>query len=381
MPSPLINVLLDDEPVGAQMLDQITRLEVRESDEDPSVAALRLRLAQQPDGTFFPLDEEIFGPGVRLDIDIAAPGGTPQRLFSGFVTHIRPHFEAIESNCYLEVLGMDAAMLLDASERTADYPDASDSDAVTEILERYNLRAEIESTPETHRADGRLLVQRATDWRFLRQLARRNGYVCYFEYDAAAGETVGHFKRRPLDGDPQADLTILREESNLEWIDVQWVLTGPVRHTGAAIDAVRKRIVRGEGEPALDPLGEDGLSEAIEQGLKTAGAEAATALLRGARPTDQGLAAAAAGSTDCDRFVIEARGQVDPRLRRGLMQARRTILIKGIGARLSGIYYVRTVRTAIDEGRITQTFIAERNALGQTGQEEFGQSAEEEAPQ
>jgi hypothetical protein len=381
MPTPLLNMQLDDEPVGVHILDQIMRLEVRESDEDPTVAALRLRLVQQPAGTFFPLDDEIFGPGVRLDIDVAAPGGTLQRLFSGFVTHIRPHFESIESNCYLEVLGMDAAMLLDASERTADYPDASDSDAVSEILGRYNLRAEIESTPETHRADGRLLVQRATDWRFLQQLARRNGYVCYFEYDSAAGETVGHFKRRPLDGDPQADLTILREAPNLEWIDVQWVLTGPVRHTGSAIDAIRKRMVRGEGQPALDPLGEEGLAEAIEQGLQTAGVEAATALLRGARSTDQGLAAASAGWTDLDRFVIEARGQVDPRLYRGLLRARRTVLIKGVGARLSGIYYVRTVRTAIDGGLITQTFIAERNALGQTGQEEFGQSAEEEPPQ
>jgi hypothetical protein len=48
---------------------------------------------------------------------------------------------------------------------------------------------------------------------------------------------------------------------------------------------------------------------------------------------------------------------------------------------MSGLYYVRTVRTAIDEGEITQTFIAERNALGQSGQEEFGRTAEEVPPQ
>ena len=38
-------------------------------------------------------------------------------------------------------------MLLDAFERTASYPDASDADAVAEILGRYNIRADVEDTP------------------------------------------------------------------------------------------------------------------------------------------------------------------------------------------------------------------------------------------
>lgn len=381
MPAPLINVLVDDEPLAPRLLDQLTRLEVRESDQEPTVAALRMRLTQKPTGTFSPIDDEIFGPGVTLGVEAAAPGGSVQRLFSGYVTHVRPHFESIEANCYVEILGMDAAVLLDAFERTAEYPDASDSDAAEEILARYNISASVESTRETHRADTRLLVQRGSDWQFLQQMARRNGYLSYFEHDAASGSVVGHFKPRPLNGEPQADLTILREEPNLEWIDVQWTLTGPVRRTGAAIDAVRKRIVRGEGEPILEALGEDGLGDAIEEGLKAGGAEGAVALLRGAPPTDQGLAAASSGATDQQRFVIEARGQVDPRLYRNLLRARRTVLIKGVGERLSGVYYVRSVRTSVDEGVLTQTFIAERNALGQTGQEDFGQSAEEEEPQ
>ena len=381
MPAPLISVLLDDEPMDPRLLDQILRLEVRESDEDPTVAALRLRLSQEPTGTFFPIDSDLLGPGVRLAVEAGAPGGSPRRLFSGWITHLRPHFESIESNCYVEVLGMDAAMLLDAEERTASYPDASDSDAVSEILGRYNLRGEVDPTPETHRADRRLLVQRSTDWQFVKLLAARNGYVCYFEYDSAAGETVGHFKPRPLDSEPQPDLTILREAQNLDWVDLQWVMTGPVRHRGAAFDALEKRVVEAEGEPRFTPLGEDGLAESIEEGLQSGGVATATALLRGSRPTDQGLTAESSGRTDSDRFVLEARGQLDPRLYRNLLQARRNVLIKGLGARMTGVFYVKTVRTAIEEGRLTQTFIAERNALGQTGQEEFGQSAEEEPAQ
>jgi hypothetical protein len=139
--------------------------------------------------------------------------------------------------------------------------------------------------------------------------------------------------------------------------------------------------VASEGEPALEPLGEAGLADAVEQGLRDAGAEGALRLLRDPRPTDQGIRAEGTGATDAARFAIEARGEVDPRLYRGLLRARRTVLVKGAGRRMSGLYYVRTVRTAIDEGEITQTFIAERNAPGQSGQEEFGRSAEEVPPQ
>lgn len=376
MPAPLIQLLIDDEPADRRLLDRVRRMEVRESDEDPTVAALRIQLSQEPAGTFFPLDDELFAAGTRLGIEVASPGGLPQRLFEGLVTHVRPHFEGIESNCYLEILAMDAAVLLDAFERTASYPDVSDAEAAEEILGRYDLKAEVEDTPERHKSDYQLLVQRATDWQFLRHLARRNGFVCYFEYDPAAG-VVGYFRKPDLAGDPQADLTILQEGANLKWLDLQWVLTGPVRWTGEAIDPIRKRIVLGEGEDSLDPLGEAGLGEAVEQALLDAGAGGASRLLRGPRPTDAGIRAESTGMTDDARFSIEARGEVDPSLYRGLLRARRTALVKGAGRLLSGLYYVRTVRTAIDQGELTQTFIAERNALCQTGQEEFGKSAEE----
>lgn len=377
MPAPAIQLLVDGEAVEPRLLDRVVRMEVRESDEDPTVAALRLQLAQQPSGAFFPLDDEVFASGVRLAIEVASPGGLPQRLFDGIVTHVRPHFESIESNCYLEVLAMDDAVVLDAFERTASYPDSSDSDAVSEIFGRYNITGDIADTSERHKTDERLLVQRATDWQFIRQLARRNGYVCYFEYDSAAEAVVGHFKPRALSVDPQADLTILQDGANLRWLDIEWAVTGPVRYEGTAIDAIRKRIVASDGVAALDPLGEAGLADAIEQGLRDAGAESAVRLVRRARSTDEGIRAEGTARTDDAQFAIEARGEVDPRLYRGLLRARRPVLLKGAGNRMSGVYYVRAVRTAIDEGQITQTFIAERNALGQSGQEEFGQTAEE----
>ncbi len=63
MPSPRVNILVAGSPLEAAVLAQMTRAEVRESDCDPSVLALRFGLVQRPDGEFGPLDDDLFEPG------------------------------------------------------------------------------------------------------------------------------------------------------------------------------------------------------------------------------------------------------------------------------------------------------------------------------
>lgn len=377
MPIPKLTVLVDDQRLEERFLGQLTRFEVREQHDDPTVAVLRFNMRQQPGGSFSIIDDERFEAGARLALEVAAPGGLAQRLFDGFVTHLRPHFEPVEANCYVEILGMDAAVLLDAHERTTAYPDALESEAVEEVFDRYQIPFVGEDTATRYRADRQLLVQRSTDWHFVRRLARRNGYSCYFEYDPDRGEVVGHFVPPAVDAEPQADLTILRQGANLEWIDLQVVLTGPVRHRGAAIDPIAKRIVRSNGSNGADGLGEATLEAQIETGLTALGVEEATGLLRDPVPQGSAIEAEGAAASALDTFVIEARGEIDIALYRGVLRARRPVLIKGVGERLSGTYFVRELRTTLGDGRLTQRFIAERNALGQSGREEFGREAEE----
>lgn len=381
MPDPRYRVTIDDQPLTADVVALLTRLEVRESESDPTVCALRFNSSQSGEGDFAPLDGGVFVAAAKVGVEIEAPGGNPTHLFAGFVTHIRPHFETIESNSYLEVLAMDAAVLMNAEERVASFPDATDTDAAEQIFGRYGLAFDGEATNAQHEEQRQLLVQRGTDWEMVQRLARRNGYICYLEPDPQTGQVTAHFKPRNLQDTPQPDLALLREGPNLKWLDLQAALTGPVRVVGAAIDPVRKRLVRGDGAPDLEPQGEERLGDAIESALTSVGASAAQALLRDPFPLEAQLAALARGATDRALFAVEARGELDPTLYRGLLRARRPVLIKGVGRTFVGSYWVRAVRTTIEEGVISQTFVAERNALGLTGREDFGQSAEEVPPQ
>jgi hypothetical protein len=373
---PEYRVLLDGAALDVAEL-KLTRLEVRESDADPTFCALRFDLAQRDDGTFAQLDDDVFRPGLPLGVELTMPGATPSRLFEGFVTHLRPHFETIEANCYLEVLGMDAAVLMGAEERAEAWPDATDAEIAEQVCGRYGLAFQGEATDATWAQDRQLFVHRGTDWELVQQLARRNGHLCYLEPDPQSGAVTVHFRPRAVNDPPQADLTLLREGPNLTWLDVQWVMTGPVRYAGAAIDPLAKRIVRSDGGPGLDPMGDALLGGAVEDGLRQAGASAASALLRDPLPHEPALQAEGRAATDRTLFSIEARGEVDPTLYRGLLRARRPVLIKGVGRTFAGAYWVRAVRTTVEEGVARQTFVAERNAVGASGRERFGGSAEE----
>ncbi len=377
MPSPRVNVLVAGTALDPAVLAQLTRVEVRESDCDPSVLALRFTLVQRDDGEFGPLDDALFDPGVALSFEVEPPGGLLQRLFEGFCTHVRPHFETAQDNAYLEVLAMDAAVVLDAEEKIAAWPNAKDSDVVSQILAGYQIDAQADDTPVQYDEDHQRLTQRATDWRFLQHLARRNGMRFWLEYDGDRRAVVGHFAAPDLTFDAQPDVILLQDGANLNWADVQLLATGPVIVTGAAIDPLAKRVIRAAGDPTRDVMGADDAAEAVSSGLTAAGAAAATAVLGHPPPLDEALGAAASAATDDAHLLIELRAELDPSLYRGLLRARRPVLVRGVGRRFSGVYYVRSVRTTMEDNQLLQTFVGVRNATGQSGQEQFGQSAEE----
>ncbi|MCJ1903134.1 MULTISPECIES: hypothetical protein [Paracoccus] len=380
MATPRFSIEIDGTRLPGALLGRVSALELTEADDQPARLALRIGLRQGADGTYDVLDDGPFEPGAEIRLTLAAPGGADQVMFSGYLSHLRPHFEEPEANSWLEVLAADAAMLMAAEERVASYPDAGDSDAAREIAGRYGLQVEAQDTDAKLAADDMLLIQRADDWSFLRHLAARNGFVTYLEPDPASGQPTCHFHPRDLGGQPQADLTILRENANLDWIDFAASLERPEKRLAHGIDAVAKRMVRADGEAQDELLGQALFAAEAAEGLARAGATGSVRFLRGTLPRDAAMGAHARGRGVRDHLAIEARGQLDPARYRGLLRAHRTALIKGVGDRLSGTWYIREVTTEMAEGMLVQRFSALTNALGRRGGEGFGQSAEEDPP-
>ncbi len=381
MPEPRYQISIDGAAIDPALLSLVSRVEVRESDSEPSYCAIRMNLVQEGDGTFHPIDDDVFVIGAKLGFVVEVPGGASTHFFEGYITHLRPHFESVESNSYFEILAVDAAVLMNAGERTASYPDVTDADAVKEVFDRYGFNVSVTSTNAMHEEQAQLLMQRSSDWRFVQKLARRNGFICHFETDPTSGDVTAKFGPRDVTGTPQADLTLLRDGSNLKWLDLQFVGTGPAHYEGSAYDPLRKKTltVQPSEQPALQ--GGKKVNEVVEEALTGAGAEAPHYLLRDASPLEAAIEAESAAASSRARFGIEARGEVDTPLYRGLLRARKPVLIKGVGRAFAGTYWVSAVRTSLEEGTINQTFVAERDAYGLAGGESFGGSAEEKGPE
>ncbi|MEL6343781.1 MAG: hypothetical protein AAFV53_11660 [Myxococcota bacterium] len=382
MPAPAVNLLLDDTRIDASVRRAVRQAmsmaEVRETDADPTLLTIRLKLSQRPDGTWFPIDQDVFVPASRLRLEIVAPGGRPVRLFDGRITHVRPHFETIEANCYLEVIAQDIGGWMNVGDRAASFPDLSDAAAVVAVLDEWGITDVMAPSPSLDNPERHtLLIQRESDWMFLQRLAARNGFRCWLEPN---GESVRAWFGPPDLSEPQPDLIILQDGANLKWLDLQYTAARTIRHAGQQLDPLEKRVLMAEADGLLASADGTELVSEIAKSL----AEEGLPEPEGWLPTGPARSAAMEGrsraANDADRFALEARGEIDTALYRGLLRARRTVLIRGVGSRHSGRWYVRAVRTAFQEGVLTQTFLAERLDIDLSGREDFGASAEEEGP-
>jgi hypothetical protein len=76
---------------------------------------------------------------------------------------------------------------------------------------------------------------------------------------------------------------------------------------------------------------------------------------------------------------VNAEGEIDSRLYRHVLRAKRLVTIKGLGRTFSGLYYVTRVRHSFTVDGYTQRFEAYRNGLGLLGIETFEKAGLEEA--
>lgn len=379
MPTSRFAINKGSQRLSGKIMSRVKTISVETGDSMIGTAIIRLALAQLSDGHYPLIDDNPFAPGEKFSISISAPGGTDTTIFVGFVAAIRPHFESIESNCYLEILMADHALILNSEDRSVAYPDSSDSDIAGEILAKYNIGLESDQTDAKPDSEDIIQFQRTNDWSFLKYLAHRNGFTVYFQPDPVSGEAKCHFKKRPVDESPQPDLTILRENSNLAWIDFQISCDHPFERNVIDIDPIEKKLIRSDPSSFHNIMGDGLYVEETEKGVVRAGAGAASRHIRGFVPRDVSLNAETNGHVSQDHMVIQVAGSLSPSLYRSLLTANAAALIKGVGERLSGTYYINRLITTIENGDLTQQFFGISNALGRVGSEQFGQSGEEEA--
>jgi hypothetical protein len=335
-------------------LAQATSVEVVERVGEATSYRLRYPL-DVSDGDLPLLVDGRLGPGSELSVLVPADLGA-ECLVRGPVHAQQIHLEHGGSGSRLEVVGADTSIVMDREMRSAVWDGSGDSDAVSSIVAGYGYVPDVERTSALHLEQKHTLVQRDSDLRFVRRLARRNGFLFWVTCNALGIETA-HFKRPPLAARPDTKLAINLDLPSVLSVDLDWDVERPTSVEALQLDLNTKSDLSGAvAAPPLPLLGSDGLDAVTGD----------TRSIHVSAPADDAgdlLGRAEGALIDASWFVaatcsttLEALGSV--------VRAHTVVELDGLGSRHSGSYFVAGVRHVIDTSSHRMELDLRRNGWG-----------------
>lgn len=336
-----------------ESLSQASLIEVHE--RMGQTTTFRLRYDVEIGGGDLPfLTDERIDPGSTISIMVPV-GSSIECLVKGPVTGQQVHLQHGGTGSWLEVRGGDSSLLMDEAASSAVYPNVADSDVVTTILTSHTFIPDVESTTARHLETKHALVQRESDLRFVRRLARRNGFLFWVTANALGLETA-HFKRPPLSGSPDSDVVINLENPGVGSVDIGWDVERPTSVDAVQVDLNTKSALKGAAPKSpLRALGKEDL-------FTIAGDRPAFL----SAPADDGgdLRARGEGALIDAGWFVRATCETSLFAIGSVVRAHTLAALKGAGQRHSGTYFVAGVRHRITAvGHLMQLELL-RNAWG-----------------
>jgi phage protein D len=345
-----------------QLYGDLIYLEVELDRELAGMFRMSVALLLQADGTWTYLDDDDFTIWNKVVITAGFEDDAEQ-LISGYITHVKPFFGSGLDECYLEVWGMDASVLMGREDKLKDWPSRKDSDIATEIFTSYGLTSQVEDTSIVHDEQVSTIIQRENDIQFLRRLALRNGYECFVDGD------TGYFHSPQLDLSSQPVLAIqFGDDTNVTRFQLEVNALATADVSMAQVDHDTKNVLDSDSTPgeqaALGAQSSDSyLSPDVPSGLVWVGNLVTT----GTPEMD----ALTQGLYNEGEWFVTGEGEVAANQYGNILKPRAPVTIKGIGETYSGIYYVTHVTHIFSADGYIQHFQVQRNGLMLTGSESF----------
>jgi phage protein D len=351
-------------PAPAEVLSDVQEIEIESATEEASMFRLRIGITRKAGGSWSTVDADLFRPLVRVGIRIQAGIGAPSPVINGYVSGQEVRYAEKSGRSTLEVTGMDATLLMGLDEKITAWPNMADGAIAAAIFGDYFVTPRVKPTPPGLVEPEGTTLQRSSDIRFLRRLARRNGFECFVQPDPFTGTDFGFFGPAETVGMPQAVLSVsMGTETNVRDFSVRYEMTRPTSVIASGLDVRTK-----EPQPA----------SALASVRTPLGAEPSLLRLSPTpviRPAETGLMRAGELRTlseaiaDRSSYAVLATGTVGPEV--GVLRPGVIMSIRGPGRLYTGIYYVTRVHHTIGARGYLQRFEARRNAVGMTGTEAF----------
>ena len=366
MPAVSYTLLVDDAPADPDLLAVVQQVEIEEHSHLADMLRLRLAVGVGEAGSDWTLlDDAIFTRLKKLKVTVGVGSNTSESLMEAYVIGSDITFSNEPGQSVLEVVAMDATVLMNLEEKIRPWPNMADSDIASTIFGEYGFTPQVESTQLTRQEVDQTVIQRCTDIQFLRELAQRYGYECFVELVSQSGTVIGHFHPPQLDATPQGVLSInLGEATNINNFEARFDMLQPVVADAAGL-AIGSQADQSASisNVSQSELGSDSVVNGSQQ---------RRVLLSHTGLAETGeLQTYAQAVVDQSAWAIIAEGELNTVAYGNVLRAKRPVLVRGAGRQFSGTYYVEKVQHLITGEGYTQHFTLRRNATGLAGTESF----------
>jgi phage protein D len=356
-------IWFEGQPADEGFYDRLLSLEVEENSEMPGAIQMRLPVARSGDGDLTSVNDAGLQPLQNIAVTVTPEGGSQATIFDGYVLGHKLHIESGIRESTLEVYGQDASWLMNLEEKTREWADVSDGQVANSIFDEYGFTAASENLDDdsgTYTEDVHTLMQRGTDFDFLRTLARRGGRLFRVIGGDTPGGRIGVFAKPKTDGDPAATLKPNDPDTpNVRKLDFEWDVMRP-----SSVLAKQLLFSDDSGDPAMGDTDASGLSALDQRNLRTFAGKPMTVMLTAPADDAGQLTRRAQALLRESEWFVRCTGEADMAALHMVFRPDLVVSIEGSGSVHSGKYFVWSVRHVIDQQTHKMNFVLVRNAIG-----------------
>jgi hypothetical protein len=339
-------ITVDGAPLAAADLFRVQSVHIEEAlGSQDKVSVVVAMLTDNVSGWTSPIDA-LVAPATPFGVTLARGDGS----YSVDARSVSASWNMVPGGLStLTVEGMDRSVEMDRRDVQKLWQDTTDADVARTLFEQYGFRAQVDATPVATDSNTYSPQQNATDWRFLKGLAGRNGFDLRVE--TVDGSVTGIFAKV----DPLA-----AAEGSL---DLGYgALGGPATASVQLLAGQEVHVTRSiPGTADTDVASDPGTGHAMAA-ISLGGATvvrtnaAAGVSVADAQTTARAMAERSAFAATLSATLTAPDAP--------LVRARRTMTVRGLGSRLDGLWLVKSVTHSVTQAGHSQAITFTRNAIG-----------------
>jgi phage protein D len=355
-------IQLNGTAVDAGFYDQLASLEIEENADLPGAISFTLPIAASA-GDLTWVGDATIGPFVNVSVVVTPDGGgAAQCVFDGYVLSQKIHLQPGITASTVEVWGQDASVLMALEEQVREWSGVTDGEVANQIFSSYGFEPGPDNTDDdspAHTDDAHTLMQRASDWEFLRRLARRSGKWCRVTCDNQPGQRTGVFAAPDLQATAAATIDLNDpQQRSVSSLDFHWDVNRP-----SAVAAYQASLTNSDPDGTDASTSDSGLPPLDAQDLAAFAGQDLSVILTATGDEAELPAMAQAVLRDSGWFA-RAEGTADLAVLKTVLRVGTVVAVQGVGSILSGNYLVWSVRHTITTQSHSMAFVLVRNAVG-----------------